>query len=378
MNVEALACVECDERYPPDEVRYRCGECGGSLDVVYDYSELEGAVSWNLLRGRDFSHLRYREFLPVSEGGRAVSLGEGGTPLLESRVLGYDLGVPGLSFKMESHNPTGSFKDRGTAAELGRALDLGAGEVVVASTGNMGSSIAAYAARAGVDARIYVPDSVLGDSAGPKLGQMEEHGAEIVEVEGDYGDAAERAWRDWEERGVYLMGDYPYRGEGEKTVGFEVADQAEADVVVLPVGNGTLLHGAWKGFREMERIGLVEEVPSFVAVQAEGCSTVARALVEGSEEVEAVDEADTVAGAIAVPDPLDGEQALRAVRASGGFGVEVSDDLILKARRLLAEREGVYAEEAGAVALAGVMEASEGFGGDEEVVCVVTGHGLKT
>ncbi|MFB6265636.1 MAG: pyridoxal-phosphate dependent enzyme, partial [Candidatus Nanohaloarchaea archaeon] len=231
MHVEALECVECGERYKPVETRYRCGECGSSLDVSYDHSEISGRVSWEKLRDRKFSHSRYREFLPVVEEENLVRMGGGGTPLMDSKVLGGKFGVE-LKFKMESLNPTGSFKDRGTVVELGKALDHGREEVVVASTGNMGSSIAAYTARAGVKARIYVPNDV----GGPKMKQMRSHGAEIVEVEGDYSDAAEKAWKDWEEQGVYLMGDYPYRGEGEKTVGFEIADQEEADVVVMPVG----------------------------------------------------------------------------------------------------------------------------------------------
>lgn len=372
MWVEALSCTGCGERYPPDEVRYRC-DCGESLDVEYDYGELS-SLTWGTLRSRGFSHLRYREFLPELGARGAVSLGEGGTPLVESRTLGYDLGIPGLFFKLESHNPSGSFKDRGTAVELGVARGFGASEVVAASTGNMGASIAAYCARAGVEARIYVPED-LGE--GPKAKQMRGHGAELVEVEGGYNEAERRAWRDWEEEGTYLMGDYPYRGEGEKTVGCEVADQVEADAVVLPVGNGTLLHGAWKGFREMELAGLTGEVPRMVGVQSEGANSVVSALRKGREVVP-VERAETVAGAIAVADPLDGEQAAEAIRSSGGSGVEVSDERILEAKRLLAEREGIYAEEAGAAALAGIMEAREGFDGDENVVCVVTGHGLKS
>lgn len=366
-------CTGCGERYPPEEVRYRCA-CGESLDVEYDYDELRG-LTWERLRSRGFSHLRYREFLPETVGRGAVSLGEGGTPLVESRSLGYDLGIPDLFFKLESHNPTGSFKDRGTGVELEVARGFGASEVVAASTGNMGASIAAYCARAGVEATIYVPEG-LGES--PKTRQMRSHGAELVEVEGGFNEAERRAWGEWEERGTYLLGDYPYRGEGEKTVGCEVADQVDADAVVLPVGNGTLLHGAWKGFREMELAGLVDGVPRMVGVQAEGANSVVEALRKGFREVEPVERAETVAGAIAVADPLDGEQAVEAVRSSGGFGVAVSDERILEAKRLLAEREGIYAEEAGAAAFAGVMEAREEFDGDETVVCVVTGHGLKS
>lgn len=371
MHVEALECVGCGESYPPDEVRYRCGECGSSLDVSYDYAEIDG-LTWDDLRARSFDHFRYREFLPVVDDEHLVRMGGGGTPVIGSGSLGGELGIA-LQFKLESLNPTGSFKDRGTSVELGKALDHGREEVVVASTGNMGASIAAYCARAGVRAEIYVPEDV----GGPKRKQMEAHGAELVEVDGDYSLAAQKAWTDWEEDGIYLMGDYPYRGEGEKTVGFEIADRLDADTVVLPVGNGTLIHAVWKAFVELEEVGLVEETPRMVGVQAAGCNTVVNALEKGFETVEPVEEVDTVAGAIACADPLDGDQALQAITESDGFGIEVSDDEIRGAKSLLAEREGIYAEEAGAAGLAGIIKESRRFEG-ENVVCPVTGHGLKT
>lgn len=372
MHVAALECVECGERYPAEEVRYRCDACGSELDVAYDYGEVEGAVSWNRFRERPFDHFRYREFLPVVEEGHMMAMGGGGTPVVEARTLGDELGID-LHFKMESQNPTGSFKDRGTSVELGKAMDHDADEVVVASTGNMGASIAAYAARAGVDARIYIPAA----TGGPKRRQMEAHGADLVEVDGDYTAAAEQAWREWEDRGVYLMGDYPYRGEGQKTVGYEIMDRlGSADVVAVPVGNGTLLHAVWKAFRELERVGMTGRSPRMLGVQAAGCNTVVKALGKGGA-VEAVDAADTVAGAIACRDPLDGEAALDALQESDGLGSAVADEEILEAKRLLAEREGIYAEEAGAAALAGIIDRKDELQG-ERVVCVVTGHGLKT
>ncbi|MDY6774109.1 MAG: threonine synthase [Candidatus Nanohaloarchaea archaeon] len=376
MHAKSLKCGECGEEYPPEELRYRCGECGSSLDVSYDRSEIAG-LSWNELRSREFSHFRYREFLPVVEEDHMLHMGGGGTPTVGSKSLGEVIDSE-LLFKLESLNPTGSFKDRGTSVELGKALDHGEDEVVVASTGNMGSSIAAYTARSGVEARIYVPE----DITGPKRKQMETHGAELVEVEGGYSRAAEKAWSDWEEEGVYLMGDYPYRGEGEKTLGFEIADglgkrDLSSVSIVLPVGNGTLLHAAWKAFQEMEDTGLLEDVPRMVGVQAEGCSTVVKALEKGYEEVEPVEEADTVAGAIACADPLDGDHAKEAIEESGGFGVSVTDEEILEAKKLLAEREGIYAEEAGAAGLAGILKESRKFE-DGTVVCPVTGHGLKS
>ncbi len=373
MHVKGLKCVDCGEVYSAKEVRYFCDSCSSSLDVLYDYDEIRGKLSWDILDGRVFSHMRYKEFLPLIDPEFVVRMGEGGTPLLESTVLGEKLGID-LYFKMESLNPTGSFKDRGTSVELGKALEHGAEEIVTATTGNMGTSIAAYCARAGVKARIYVPEDV----GGPKLKHMREHGAEVVKVDGDYNDAEERAWEDKEENEMYLMGDYPYRGEGEKTVGHEIADHLDADKVVMPVGNGTLLHGVWKGFKELKKTGLTEKSPQMVGVQAEGCDSVVKALKKNQKKPELVEDPDTVADAISCGDPLDGDQAITALKESEGSGVAVSDEDILEAKKMLAEEEGIYAEEAGATALAGILKNREKFKQGEKVVCLVTGHGLKT
>ncbi len=373
MHVEGLRCVECGKVYSPENVKYFCDDCGSSLDVIYNYEEIRERVSWELLRSREFSHLRYREFLPLVDPEFIVRMGEGGTPLIRSTSVGDSLGID-LRFKLENLNPTGSFKDRGTSVELGKALEHGADNIVTATTGNMGSSIAAYCARAGVYARIYIPDEV--DK--PKLKHTKEHGAEVISVDGDYTEASKRAWEDREMKGMYLMGDYPYRGEGEKTMGHEIGDQFDADVVFAPVGNGTLVHGLWKGLRELEIAGLCDSLPRLVGVQAEGCDTVATALRKGLDEPIAVPEPDTVADAISCGDPLDGDQAIIAIRESNGSCVLVDDEEILEAKKILARDEGIYAEEAGAVALAGLMKRHEDFSEGEKVVCLITGHGLKT
>ncbi len=373
MHVQGLVCVGCGEVYTADEIRYSCKKCHSSVDVLYNYNEVKNKLSWDLLRERNFSHLRYKELLPVLDPDFIVRMGEGGTPLLKSTSLGEKLGID-LYFKMESLNPTGSFKDRGTSVELGKALEHGAEEIVTATTGNMGSSIAAYCARASVEARIYVPHGV----ASPKLKHMREHGAEVIEVSDDYNDAEERAWEDKEEDDMYLMGDYPYRGEGEKTVGHEIGDQAEVDKVVAPIGNGTLIHGVWKGFCELRTTGLLKKCPEMVGVQSKGCNSVVGALNKGREKPDVIDQPDTVADAISCGEPLDGDQAIMALRESEGTGITVSDKDILEAKQVLAKREGIYAEEAGAVALAGILKNRENFRQGEKVVCIVTGHGLKT
>lgn len=273
MYVESLRCVGCGSTYSPENIVYVCKDCGSSLDVVYNYDQIQDIIDWKTLKSRGFSHFRYHEFLPLVSKENVVSLGEGGTPLIKSEGLSgmFDFD---LYFKLESYNPTGSFKDRGTSTELGRALDFGVDEIAVASTGNMGASIAAYCARADVTVKVFVPVDV----SGPKVDQIREHGAEIIRVDGDYNLAAERAWDEYEKKEKYLMGDYPYRGEGEKTVGFELAEQITADKVVVPVGNGTLLHGIWKGYNEFDRVDLIDDKPELLGVQAEGCNTIVNPL----------------------------------------------------------------------------------------------------
>ncbi len=375
MFEEALACHSCGQRYSPDEIRYRC-DCGGSLAVRYDIDQLSDRLDWETLKRRNFDHHRYHEFYPLLERDHIVSMGEGGTPLIPATSIGDELGLEELYFKFEGMNPTGSFKDRGTSVEIGKALDFDADEIVVASTGNMGASIAAYAARAGITANIFIPENV----PEIKLNQMKAHGADLHRVDGDYATAAERAMAAHKDNDWYLMGDYAYRGEGEKSVGFEIIDQIQADSIVMPVGNGTLMHGTYKGIRELHAVGLIgdEEIPRMVGIQSEGCSTVAKAFEEGLDGVPEEREVDTIAGAIACGDPLDGGFALDAIRESGGFADALPDEKLIEATRLLAEEEGIYSEESCGAALAGILTNRERFDDRETVVCVVTGHGLKT
>ncbi|MCJ7450343.1 MAG: threonine synthase [Candidatus Nanohaloarchaeota archaeon QJJ-9] len=373
MFEESLKCVECDKEYSPDKPRFRC-ECGGALDVKYDYKAVQDRIDWETLDKRNFDHNRYRELFPVVEKEHLITLGEGGTPLIRAEKLGEELGLNNLYIKFEGMNPTGSFKDRGTAVEIGKALEFGAEEIIVASTGNMGASISAYAAKAGIKANIFIPNQV----PDIKFRQMKKHGAEIHQVDGDYAKAAKKAKKASKNNDWYLMGDYPYRGEGEKSVGFEIVDEIEADKVILPVGNGTLMHGTYKGIKELERLGMVNRVPEMIGIQAEDCNTVAKAYKEGLSEVPEAEEVDTVAGAIACADPLDGKFALEAIRESEGFADTVSDKEIKEGVDMLAEKEGIYAEESCGTVLAGLRNNLEKFDKGEVIVLVVTGHGLKT
>lgn len=375
MHIRYLKCAICGKTYPGEEIRYRC-DCGGSLEVVYDYGELAGKISWAEIRKRTFCHWRYREFYPDIKKKNIITMGEGGTSLVRSRSVVLKTGCRELLFKMESLNPTGSFKDRGSTIEISQAKEYGARELVCASTGNMGASVAAYSARGDIRCTIYVPQ----DTPRVKLLQMKAHGALVEKVNGDYTKAAAVARRQYEEKGAYLAGDYPYRSEGEKSVGFEIADEigTDYDYIACPIGNGTLLHGIWKGLKEMKTVGLIGRLPKILGVQAEDCNTVVKAFLSRADHIEPV-MPRTLMDAMACGDPLDGSWALKALKESDGTGITVTDSEASRARDMLAKNEGIFAELSGAASTAGLLKACEEglMPKGARVVSVVTGHGLK-
>jgi threonine synthase len=365
--------VVCGAAHDKREVHFRCRICGQSLELIYDYREIAGKISWKLLRARPFRLWRYREFFPIIADQNIITLGEGGTPLLRSRALGKSLDFTSLLFKYEGANPSGSFKDRGTTVEISKALEFKIGAVACASTGNMGASVAAYSSAAGIRCKIYVPRGI----AGPKIAQIAAHGAQIVRIGGEYTDALRAATAEFEAKGTYLMGDYPYRGAGEKSVAFEITDQIGVpDYVVCPIGNGTLIASVWKGFKELKATRLTKRLPRMFGVQAAGCCPVVRAFLDGADIIRPV-RARTAASAIACGDPIDGTKALAALAESDGLAAAVSDSEMRKAKKLLAAREGIYAELSAAAPLAGLIKLKDQLKGDARIVLVVTGHGLK-
>ncbi|MFZ3077890.1 MAG: threonine synthase [Candidatus Aenigmatarchaeota archaeon] len=365
-------CFKCGENYPLEPMLYKCG-CGGSLDIQYDYGEIKKELR---KRKSEFfaeppSHWKYKIFYPVSKP--LVTMSEGGTPLLRSAKVGNQAGCK-LFFKMESANPTGAFKDRGSSVEISKAVETRAKKVVCATTGNMGASVAAYCARAGIRAKIFVPDR----TPKQKIAQIAAYGAEIKHVRGTYENAAEAAERAAANH-YFLAGDYPYRGEGEKSVGFEIIEQLpQADYIVCPIGNGTLIYAVWKAVREMKICGLIKRLPKLVGVQSEGCNPVVRAFEDGNDFINPVKKPRTFADAIACGNPIDGLEALSALRESRGLAVSVNDKEILRAIKILGS-EGIYAEPGGASATAGLMKIAKRDNPLEgkNVVSVVSGHGLK-
>jgi threonine synthase len=323
---------------------------------------------------------RYGELLPIEAGANIISLGEGGTGLHECRHLANILGLKRLHVKNEGENPTGSFKDRGMTVGVTKALQLKAGSVMCASTGNTSASLAAYSARAGLRCYVMIPAGKI--SAG-KLAQAMVHGAQIIEVDGNFDDAmrlvVDAARRDGS---PYLLNSVnPFRVEGQKTVIFEISDQLHRlpEVVVLPVGNAGNITAVWKGLLELRALGLTHRLPRLIGIQAERASPIADAFKLGLDHIEPTAKPETIATAIRIGSPVNWKRALAAAKDSGGLIETVADREILQAQRMLASKEGIFVEPASASTIAGVGKLLNGgfIDPDEETVCITTGNGLK-
>jgi len=374
-------CINCGEDYEADEIIYFCRRCGDLLEIEYDYEELAERLERSDWRSLPLSVWRYRDFLPVRDPSKVVSLNEGGTGLHLCSRLAKVIGLKRVYVKNEGENPTGSFKDRGMTVGVTKALELNMKTVICASTGNTSASLAAYAAKAGLRCIVLVPS---GKIAYGKLVQALAYGAEIVQVRGNFDQALRTVIELSERHGeVYLLNSInPYRLEGQKSLAYEVCDQLGGrapDRVILPVGNAGNISALWKGFTEFYRLGLVDSLPRMVGVQAEGASPIAQAIKRGSDVVTPVENPETVATAIRIGAPVSWKKALRAIRDSDGTAETVTDEEILEAQSMLARCEGLFVEPASASSIAGLKKMVElgEIDRDETVVCVATGHGLK-
>jgi len=375
-----VQCIGCGAEYPINEVIYNCERCGDLLEVRVDEKALKEKIETEEWRLRPISVWKYKEFLPVFDETKIVTLREGGTPLYRCERLGKELGVENLYVKNEGANPTGSFKDRGMTVGVSKALELGVKAVVCASTGNTSASLAAYAAKAGLPCIVLIP---AGKVALGKLAQAMMYGAIVVGVRGNFDVALQMAVSASKQVGLYLLNSInPFRIEGQKTAAFEICDQLEwqvPDRVVLPVGNAGNITAYWKGFRELKASGLVEKLPKMVGVQAAGASPIAKAFAANRATIEPVKDPDTVATAIRIGNPVNWKRALNALRGSNGAALTVTDDEIIKAQKLLARKEGIFIEPASAASIAGLKKLVENgeVDVDETIVCIATGHGLK-
>ncbi|MCB8966955.1 MAG: threonine synthase [Ardenticatenaceae bacterium] len=376
-----LQCSHCGQIHAADQLIRLCPDCAHPLLACYDLDKAAHEIDRDALCQRPANMWRYRELLPVRDPRYIVTLGEGGKPVLKMEQLGREMGLSQLYIKDEGQNPTGSFKALGLAAAVSRALELGVTEFVIPTAGNAGGALAAYAARAGVTAHVYMP----GDAPLINITEVQMTGADLHLINGLINDAGRAAAADAQEGGWFDVSTLkePYRVEGKKIMGYELAaafDWELPDVIIYPTGGGTGLIGMWKAFAEMEAMGWIgAKRPRMVAAQSDGCAPVVKAFHEGQEATEPWENAATLAGGLRVPVTIGGEQMLRALYESDGTAVAVPDSRILAAQQKLAMCEGMFVslEAAATVAALEILVANGWIHPDERVLVFNTGSGLK-
>jgi threonine synthase len=371
-----MKCIECGAEYPKDEIIYTCSKCDGLLDVIYDYSSIK--FDMQKLKTECPSVWKYAKLLPVER--EPVTLKEGGTPLYKCDRLAEKIGIKTLYVKHEGMNPTGSFKDRGMTVGVSKALELGMSTVACASTGNTSAALAIYGAKAGIPVVVLLP---AGKVALGKIAQALMHGAKVLSIRGNFDDALALVRTLCTQEKIYLLNSInPYRLEGQKTIGFEIADQLGfkvPDRIVLPVGNAGNITAIYKGFKEFQKLGITDSLPKMTGIQAEGACPIVRAIKSGAPEITPEDKPETVASAIRIGNPVNAKKALSAIRESGGTAESVTDEETLAAQKDLARLEGIGVEPASATSVAGLAKLIKlgVIGRDEIVVCITTGHLLK-
>lgn len=375
-----LKCIECDVTYGIDEIIYKCDKCDGILEVETDLEEVHERISTNKWRGTPLSVWRYADFLPIKDRINIVTLNEGGTGLHRCKRLAEKIGLKKLFIKFEGENPTGSFKDRGMTVGISKARELGVSIVICASTGNTSASLAAYAAKSGMQCIVLVPAGKIGVG---KLAQAIAHGARLIQVKGNFDDSLDMVFKLCERNNhIYLLNSInPFRIEGQKTLAFEVSEQlgVSPDCMVIPVGNAGNISAAWKGFNEFEAVGLTKSKPRMIGIQAEGASPIVNAYRKKKMSVEPILSPETVATAIRIGNPVSWMKALHSIYDSDGHAETVTDQEILDSQRLLAQTEGIFAEPASATPIASLKKLLDQgiINRSDSVVCVATGHGLK-
>jgi threonine synthase len=380
-NVTHLECTACGTHYEAGKLYNVCAKCGKPLYARYDLERAGKTLTKKSLASRRADMWRYREVLPVNDDDNIVTLGEGWTPLLRADRLGRSLGMSNLLIKDESLNPTQSFKARGMSAAVSMAKELGVTNVAAPSAGNAGGALAAYAARAGMSAHIFVPR----DTPRANVVECERLGANVTLVDGLITDCGAEVARRKEAQGWFDVSTLkePYRAEGKKTLGYEVAEQLDwtlPDVIIYPTGGGTGLVGMWKAFDEMEQLGWIDSKrPRMITVQSEGCAPIVRAFDEGSDSAPMFENAETVASGLRVPKAIGDFLILRAIRDSGGVALAVSDDELIAAVDEIGACEGLFVAPEGGACLPAlrILRDRKLVDDDERVVLFNTGAGIK-
>src|SRR6267142_1347010 len=353
MNVTHLECAACHLKHEAQRLHNLCRKCGKPLLVRYDLERARSTLKKESLGARRADLWRYREVLPVDNDENVVSLGEGWTPLLRADRLGKELGIGRLYIKDESQNPTQSFKARGMSAAVSMAKELGAKKLVVPSAGNAAGALAAYAVCAGLECFIFMPN----DTPRANVVECEQTGAEVTLMAGLITDCETEVTRRKDAEKWFDVSTLkePYRVEGKKTLGYELAEQLDwklPDVIIYPTGGGTGLIGMWKAFDEMEQMGWIgSERPRMVTVQASGCAPIVRAFEEGKRFADEFPNAETVASGLRVPKAIGDFMIIDALRASGGMAVAVTDEELIEATKEIGAAEGIFCAPEGAACL---------------------------
>ena len=377
-NVKCAKCVKCGKEYPATPDVTTC-DCGGILDIVYDYDYIKSRLTKEKLAARkDLTMWRYRELLPIEEETENTPLRVGNTPLYEEPRLAEMLGLGHLYVKDDGLNPTSSLKDRASAMAVAKAKEAGKDIIACSSTGNAASSLAGNAAAAGMKTYIFVP------SRAPKgkVAQLLTFGATVVSVQGNYEETFELSSKAIDRWGWYNRNAAvnPYLSEGKKTVSLEICEQLQwkaPDYIAVAVGDGCTIGGVWKGLKDLYAIGFIDKLPRLISCQAEGCCPLNRAIEEKAPWHPM--EENTLADSIAVGVPRNPDKALQAIEESHGLVVNVSDAEIMAAQKLLGSVCGLFGEPAGVTGTAGVKKLCEMgvLGKDDTVVTMISGNGLK-
>jgi threonine synthase len=376
-----LECGMCGKRYDADQLINMCSDCQRPLLARYDLQKAKETLTAESLKGRVPTLWRYEEVLPIRQRDKMLSLGEGWTMMHHAKRLGAEIGCPNTYVKDESTNATGSFKARGLSVAVSRAFELGAKEISVPSAGNAAGAMSAYAANAGLPAHVFMPKDV------PACFQTEcrQLGAHVTLVDGLINDCGKKAKEGVEKFGWFDVSTLkePYRLEGKKTMGYEIAEQMDwklPDVIIYPTGGGTGLVGMWKAFQELEEMGLIgSKRPRMVSVQSTGCAPIIRAFDEGAKHATLWEGAKTVADGLRVPVAVGDFLILEAIRESGGTAVAVEDADMIKYTQIMGRNTGIFPAPEGAACLAAQVHLleKEWIKPDETVVLFNTGTGLK-
>ena len=381
MNITHLECAACGLEHKAQRLHNLCRECGKPLLVRYDLKRASHSLTIESLSGRRADMWRYREVLPVEQDENIVTLGEGWTPLLRTKHLGKKLGLKQLYIKDESQNPTQSFKARGMTAAVSMAKELGARKLAVPSAGNAAGALAAYAARAGLECFIFMPK----DTPQANVVECQQTGAQVTLMDGLITDCGAEVGRRKEAEGWFDVSTLkePYRIEGKKTLGYELAEQLDwtlPDVIIYPTGGGTGLIGMWKAFDEMEEMGWIgSNRPRMVTVQAAGCAPIVRAFEEGKRFADEFPNAATVASGLRVPRAIGDFLIIDALHQSGGTAIAVTDEELIAATGEIGAAEGLFCAPEGAACLPALKKliAAGEVREEERVVLFNTGAGVK-